>query len=424
VGADPAAVAYDSVKGELFVANSNSGNVSVISDLSNTVVATVAVGAFPEGVAYDSGKGEIFVADEGSDKLTVISDSSNTVVATVAVGTSPASLAYDSGKGEVFVTNSNDVSVVSDSSNTVVALVTVGQTPDGLTYDSGNGEVYVANEVSNNVSVISDENDRVVATVAVGVSPEGIAYDSGMGEVFVTNSGSGTVSILSFGSMSVAYPVTFTESGLPGGTTWWVNASRNLSSSSSATVLSFNAPNGTYTYTVAAADKSFTASGGSFTVSGASVSEPVSFSLSSSAVAFTVMFMETGLPAGANWSVTMAGATKSSTGDIVTFEEPNGTFSYTIGKVVGYRPTQVAGSITVAGVAVEERITFYSGTPSPSTALGLPETEGYAVLGGIIAAMAVAVGVLVLHRRRRAGSLPAPPASPPTPEAGQPPATP
>ncbi|MGB6462713.1 MAG: hypothetical protein WBF38_00615, partial [Nitrosotalea sp.] len=38
-------------------------------------VATVPVGSNPEGVAYDSGKGEIFVANVATNSVSVISDS-------------------------------------------------------------------------------------------------------------------------------------------------------------------------------------------------------------------------------------------------------------------------------------------------------------------------------------------------------------
>ena len=43
--AGPHGVVYDSGKGEVFVANFNSFNVSVISDATNTVVASIPVGS-------------------------------------------------------------------------------------------------------------------------------------------------------------------------------------------------------------------------------------------------------------------------------------------------------------------------------------------------------------------------------------------
>ncbi len=119
----------------------------------------------PEGVAYDSSKGEIFVANSGDNTVSVISDSSNAVNATIPVGLTPDSVAYDSGRGEIFVTNSKSnlydiasytVSVISDSSDTVVATIPVGNTPQGVSYDSGKSEIFVANSNSGSVSVIND----------------------------------------------------------------------------------------------------------------------------------------------------------------------------------------------------------------------------------------------------------------------------
>jgi YVTN family beta-propeller protein len=76
----------------------------------------------PSAVAYDSGKGVIFVANPGTNSapgsVSVISDSTNAIIATVTVGTGPNAMVYDSGKGEVYVVNGADgtVSVISDSS--------------------------------------------------------------------------------------------------------------------------------------------------------------------------------------------------------------------------------------------------------------------------------------------------------------------
>src|SRR5881409_777195 len=104
-GVEPASIAYDSGKGEVFVTDKGSKAVSVISDATNAVVAGIPVGLSPFGIAYDSGKGEVFVANQGSGTVSVISDMTNTVVASIPVGSIPYGVAYDSAKGEVFVTN-------------------------------------------------------------------------------------------------------------------------------------------------------------------------------------------------------------------------------------------------------------------------------------------------------------------------------
>src|SRR5207249_6003127 len=41
-------------------------------------------------------------------------------------------------------------------------------------------------------------------------------------------------------------------------------------------------------------------------------------------------FMETGLPTGSSWSVTMGGLSNSSTTRTITFSEPNGTHAYIV----------------------------------------------------------------------------------------------
>src|SRR6266566_414891 len=183
VGAGPFAVAYDSGMGEVFVANEFSSSVSVISDVSNTVVATVNLGGFwPLAEAYDSGMGEVFVADSAGhfagDSVKVISDVSNTVVATIPVGTFPVAVAYDGGTREVFVTNSQDdtVSVISDVSNTVAAIVKVGAHPLAVAYDSGVREIFVT-DLDSTVRVISDAT--VSPDFAVSASPSILSITRG-----------------------------------------------------------------------------------------------------------------------------------------------------------------------------------------------------------------------------------------------------
>jgi hypothetical protein len=179
----------------------------------------------------------------------------------------------------------------------------------------------------------------------------------------------------------VTYVVTFTESGLPSGTQWWINVTGGPSTSSTTTTLSFSEPNGTYAYTVAASDKVYSAHGGSFTVNGGALSLSVPFTL----VTYVVTFTESGLPSGTSWSVTLNGTAKPGTGNIV-FMEPNGTYSFSVGAVSGYTVLPSSGSLTVSGVAVGKAITFtamhpgqYSLTFSES---GLPVGTNWSVTVG------------------------------------------
>jgi YVTN family beta-propeller protein len=210
VGTHPSGAAYDSAKGEIFIGNSYSNDVSVISDATNKVVTTIPVGNGGKGdhyggntlLTYDSGKGEVFVPNLGSNNVSVISTATNKVVATIAVGSQPYGTAYDSKMGEVFVSNSaaNTVSVINDTKNKVVATITMGNggcggtLPFGLAYDSGKGEIFaIVNYAdcsgSDYVSVISDATNTIVANISVGNYPYQLAYDHATGEIFVVNAG-------------------------------------------------------------------------------------------------------------------------------------------------------------------------------------------------------------------------------------------
>jgi DNA-binding beta-propeller fold protein YncE len=109
---NPGSLAYDSAKGRIYVTNST--DVSVISDSNNKVFAVVHnvanLTGSPGTLVY-AGNDEI-ICSNGA----VISDITNTVKATLNVGTNPAGIAYDSGTGQVFVTNGNDPGTVTYTS--------------------------------------------------------------------------------------------------------------------------------------------------------------------------------------------------------------------------------------------------------------------------------------------------------------------
>src|SRR6266571_2888359 len=279
VGNGPFGVAYDSGNGYVYVTNLGSNNVSVIN--GTIVVAAVPVGVNPHGVAYDSGNGYVYVANYISNNVSVINGT--TVVATVPVGNCPLGVAYDSGNGYVYVANQNSNNVSAINETTVVAAVPVGVNPEGVAYDSGNGYVYVTNMGSNNVSVI--DGTTVAGSISVGIQPEGVAYNSGNGDVYVANFQSQTVSVIS--TTKPLFLVTFTETGLPSGSSWSVIL-EGLSNSSATPTITFLQPNGTHSYAVGrvtgyAAYYYPSPSSGSVTVNGAPSNVNISFTANTKA---------------------------------------------------------------------------------------------------------------------------------------------
>jgi hypothetical protein len=142
-----------------------------------------------------------------------------------------------------------------------------------------------------------------------------------------------------------AYIVTFIESGLPPGTVWNVNLSNGQSFSSTNNTITFNEANGTYSYTVATSNKEYAPAqySGSFIVNGMPVSESITFNL----ITYKIAFTESGLPSGTNWAVTLNNITNSSSNNTIIFNEPDGSYSYIISGISGYRASSYSGTINV-----------------------------------------------------------------------------
>ena len=92
-----------------------SSEIGIANAQGYSVIATVPVGNDPFGVAINPANGLVYVANSDSGTVSVINPATNTVVATIPVGDSPVGVAINPTNGLVYVTNfgSNTVSVVS-----------------------------------------------------------------------------------------------------------------------------------------------------------------------------------------------------------------------------------------------------------------------------------------------------------------------
>lgn len=206
----------------------------------------------------------------------------------------------------------------------------------------------------------------------------------------VTVSGSALTVQIAFAPVTF-YNVSFSETGLPGGTFWSVHLSgggspgagrpgsprgfgpacqgyRGIGSNNST--INFSRTNGTYSYSIGPV---LTSSGvyapvparGNVTVDGASVTVQVVFS---PLVFYNVTFAETGLPSGTFWSVGLHAGGFSwpqwngSTGGNVNFTVANGTYHFRVLPVWTEGGIYVAapetGNVTVDGANVVVAVTF------------------------------------------------------------------
>jgi YVTN family beta-propeller protein/VCBS repeat-containing protein len=150
VGATPAGVAVSSDGSRAYVANWNSGNVSVINTATNAVIRTIAVGANPFGVAVSADGTRVYVSNYGSNTVSVLNPTASTALVTsIAVGTNPFGLAISQDGSLLYAANGPDtVSIISAKSNAVVQSVTIDTAPESQWHQIGlspdGGQVYVS----------------------------------------------------------------------------------------------------------------------------------------------------------------------------------------------------------------------------------------------------------------------------------------
>ena len=324
----PFGIVYDGSDGDLYVANANTNNVSVINaTTTKVVVRSIPVGGGPEGTAYDNMNQDVYVADTTSNSVTVISTKgSPSTLASVSV--SPNSSILHTGKSATFVATSS---------------CTGGPCPSGISYSWS---------INNTLGILNTTTGPSVKFTA-GSTPGSVTLrvNATLNGITVT----GTSHITMVSPVLTTHPVTFTASGLPAGTSWTVtlNGSTNSSTTSS---IGFTEPNGTYGFTVTRVPGySALPSSGTATVSGAPLAINITFTPIPRG-SYTVAFGETGLPTGGTWSVTLAGNQSNSTGSIMTFVERNGTYNYSVGVPQGYLATPSTGSMTVNGRGVNVTI--------------------------------------------------------------------
>lgn len=406
VGYAQACMAYDPSNNYLYVSDYSSDIVSVINTTTNSVIDTIKVGSDPSAITYDPSNGFIYVghfvpfiiagaasvsaADQNAPAITnnsssdiiVIDPSTDQVISTINVGSGNylngvpegtiTAINYCPSNHNIYVASyiPGRVSVINTSDNQIVSNLTVNPLTTGMDFDPSNGYMYftgyapfpggiVANSTSilpksNYVSVLNPSTNLIVSNISVGREPTGIVYVPMNNHLYVTGSYSGTISVI---STDRPYSVAFSESGLPAGNSWYVNItgqppSGPITSSSYAMSL----PNGTYSYSISTGNKQYRPSplNGTFTVSGAALSQSIKFS----EVNYTITFTESGLPPGTKWFVNVSTTSNYSTSTMIKFNEPNGTYRYSVGVVPSYAALNSSGTVTVNGQSQTLEVKF------------------------------------------------------------------
>lgn len=176
----------------------------------------------------------------------------------------------------------------------------------------------------------------------------------------------------SLSSLSGGELVTFSETGLPGGTIWGVSNPRWAAVATSPSSFVVDLPNGSAAFSVhPVTGYTPSPSSGSLTIAGAPASQLIVFSPAN----FTVTFTETGLPHGTTWWLNLTNGQRFSSGStMIVFSEPNGNYSYLFGISYSHPRDYSApsGTFTVSGHSVASTVGFVPVRPVRVTEHGLP----------------------------------------------------
>lgn len=225
--------------------------------------------------------------------------------------------------------------------------------------------------------------DEVNVTVGPGTYQFSIYLSGALVASKVATISSSTYYSLRIG-FGALFSVTFAETGLPAGTAWSVTLG-TTTLNSTTTSITFTEPNGSQAYSVGpVAGYTVTPATGTAAVTGRSITVDLAWTEEQ----FVVTFTESGLPVGTSWSVTLAGSTVSSTGDSIEFAEFDGTYTYSIGEVAGYRAGVWSGTVPVSNANTSIQVGWTqvtypvwfneSGLPAgASWQLDLREPNGY-----------------------------------------------
>jgi YVTN family beta-propeller protein len=152
----------------------------------------------------------IYIANSGSNTVDVISATVLAVTATVPVGTHPVMIAGNASNNKIFVVNqsSNDVTEISTIDNTVVKTIPVGLQPVWAVMSADGLFVFVVNQGDGTVTVIDTSLDIVLPcdtntpscqpnkSIKVGTSPNFAFYEPTLRRVYVSNTGENSVSVI------------------------------------------------------------------------------------------------------------------------------------------------------------------------------------------------------------------------------------
>ena len=176
VGKTPKGVKISPTDDLAFVANENSGTLSVIDTNSFSIIKEIPVGKIPHNIVFSSDGNTAYVTIQGGDAIGIIDVNSLELVDLIQVQSLPHNLDLTPDNKYLFVTTigTSDVAVIDIAQQKIIKRIPVSTGHHGIDADPSGNRVYVSGIGSNLVNVIDSEAMDLIKIIPVGDGPHGL----------------------------------------------------------------------------------------------------------------------------------------------------------------------------------------------------------------------------------------------------------
>ena len=214
----PLYVATNDATNRVYVNHTGANFAQAINGSTNTVIGNITTGAYPEGIGTNLLTDRLYIANTNSGNVSVINTAAdvNTVVTTIAIpgagaGVTNLYLAVVPATNRVFVTapGLGKVFVIDGATNTVVQTVQLSGAPRLIAANPVTNRLYIALDgTPGQVLVMDGTNGSVLATIPIGSNAaQDVAVSPALNRVYVTSSGSSTLTVIDGATNTVATTV-------------------------------------------------------------------------------------------------------------------------------------------------------------------------------------------------------------------------
>ncbi len=195
---------------EVWVTESGTNIVSVVSTSSNSITSTIPVGIYPHGIAITPDGKTAYVANTGPNTgpggsyvVSIVDVASQKVTGTVDVGEAPQVVVSTPAGSQIFVTSADGVYAIPTSGGRVRRAPEPLHNPHGVSVTPDGTLAYVTDSERDQVVVLKTSDLRTVGRIPVGSTPWNTAFSADGGGAYVTNANDDTVSVIDTASRTV-----------------------------------------------------------------------------------------------------------------------------------------------------------------------------------------------------------------------------